>query len=311
MNCDGGTGPNSALFQRRSASAPARGLGHRRCVEMCAPAPFGLGTEHGGVGVAHEGLAVGAVLREHADADAAREVHFVPGHVEGSGQQSDHLVRHAHGLAAIDHVFEQAHEFIATEPRQAVAQPEVVGESLRDGLQQPVADIVSGAVVDLLEAVEVDEQQDQPALAARGLGNGAVELVTEGQTIGQAGQRVVVREVLEALLGRLSDFDFFEQFGSPLADALVELMVGRFHSRFLGAETLDEIDVLVAETNQRLARGVLDARHAGDDDEEHGHQRGEAGVLDPALHQQAEGRDTDGRHDVTMMEPAASPTRLV
>ena len=58
-------------------------------------------------------------------------------------------------------------ELVAAEPRERVAAPQRVAQPLGDVAQQPVAVVVAERVVDLLEAVEVDQQQaDQSRRAA-------------------------------------------------------------------------------------------------------------------------------------------------
>ena len=54
-------------------------------------------------------------------------------------------------------------------------------------------------IVDLLEAVEVEVEQGQPPPGARRDGQGLDQAVLEQAAVGQAGQRVVVREMLDAV----------------------------------------------------------------------------------------------------------------
>ena len=76
-------------------------------------------------------------------------------------------------------------------------------EPARDGLQQLVAGVVAERVVDDLEAVEVQEQHRGAALGVVALGaaDRLVEAVHEQHAVREAGQRVVERVVLEAVLG--------------------------------------------------------------------------------------------------------------
>ena len=55
-------------------------------------------------------------------------------------------------------------------------------------------------VVDLLEAVEVEQQQRQRRALAVGDARRLVETVVQERAVGQVGQRVVIRQVREALL---------------------------------------------------------------------------------------------------------------
>jgi hypothetical protein len=64
-------------------------------------------------------------------------------------------------------------------------------------------------VVDHLEAVEVDEQQGEPAAAPARLLDRDIHAIGEQRTVGQAGERVVMGEMPHVLLGesalRLAD----------------------------------------------------------------------------------------------------------
>ena len=65
--------------------------------------------------------------------------------------------------------------------------------------QRLVAGAVAAQVVDLLEAVEVDaDHRDVPAVLG-GVPDLAVEMIGEAGAVGQAGQRVVQRHVLQLL----------------------------------------------------------------------------------------------------------------
>ena len=110
-----------------------------------------------------------------------------------------------HGrLAGVADVVEQDRELVAAEPGDGVAGPQGGLQPARDRDQQPVADVVAERVVDELEAVEVEEQHRRAGGRARGAARGriaCVEAVEEQHAVGQPGQRVVERVVLEALLG--------------------------------------------------------------------------------------------------------------
>ena len=68
------------------------------------------------------------------------------------------------------------------------------------GLQQLVADMMSERVVDALEFVDVDIEQCE-LLAAAGSLQLAFDLFAEQHPVRQVGQRVVMREVRDLLVG--------------------------------------------------------------------------------------------------------------
>ena len=67
-------------------------------------------------------------------------------------------------------------------------------------LQQLVADMVSERVVDALELVDVDIEQRE-LLAAGGLAQLALDLFAEQHPVRQVGQRVVMRQMRDLLVG--------------------------------------------------------------------------------------------------------------
>ena len=93
-----------------------------------------------------------------------------------------------------------------------------------DGLEQLVADRVAEAVVDLLEAVEVEEQHGAQLVVGARAVQRAAQAILEQQTVGQAGQRVVVGLVVESRLGMLEAGDVGEY-----ANEVGDLVVGVAH----------------------------------------------------------------------------------
>ena len=101
--------------------------------------------------------------------------------------------------------FEQDGELVAAEPGDGVARAQRRDERPAICDQQLVAGQVAEAVVDDLEAVEVEEEDGgQPLrLAARALDR-LPQPVHEQRAVGQAGERVVEGVVEELLLGLLA-----------------------------------------------------------------------------------------------------------
>ena len=95
-------------------------------------------------------------------------------------------------------------ELVAAQAGDGVAVAHARLQALGDLLQQPVAQAVAQGVVDDLEAIEVEEQDGQPRRAAVRLGHRDGEAVVEQQPVGQAGEGVVVGELLDLLLGALA-----------------------------------------------------------------------------------------------------------
>ena len=99
-------------------------------------------------------------------------------------------------------VLAQHRELVPAEPGDRVGRSHGTAHPLGGLAQQLVARRVPEVVVDALEAVEIDEQDgDSLARLARAL-DGMAEPVGEEDAIGEAGERVAQRQLLEPLGGR-------------------------------------------------------------------------------------------------------------
>ncbi len=78
--------------------------------------------------------------------------------------------RHLAGRAAGPGGGQQHRELVAAQPRHQVAGTHAVREAVRDDLEDPVPDRMPECVVDHLEAVQVEQQESDPATAARRVG---------------------------------------------------------------------------------------------------------------------------------------------
>ena len=124
--------------------------------------------------------------REHLTADGHRSR---DGSAEASSERSgDPLVREV--LAEHD-------EFVAGVARDRVTFADLPLQTLRDADQQLVANAVAVFVVDLLEAVEVDEDHPHCGVLAAAARERDGEAVKQQLAIGQLRQRVVQRAMLE------------------------------------------------------------------------------------------------------------------
>ena len=150
-----------ALAQLGLERQPAHRAGvHHRVEQLVAAAAGGLRAVHRDVGVAqqvvHRADTAGRPARcpmladayssRSVDARTARPAPAADDRRPGTTSSGDAEVVDEHG------------ELVAAEPRQGVARPQVRLEARGDGDQELVADQVAQAVVDQLEAVEVDEE---------------------------------------------------------------------------------------------------------------------------------------------------------
>ena len=143
----------------------------------------------------------------------------------------------AHGLDIL-HVGQSNQKFVAALPADRVGVAQRGGETLGHLLEQQVAHRMPQGVVDLLEMVQIQVQQRQLALAALAPGLGKIETVTKQDPVGQAGERVVVREKLNA---------------RGVFLALGDVLGKRHHMRLVV-----QIDQLGRETHAALFAGSAD-----------------------------------------------------
>ena len=83
---------------------------------------------------------------------------------------------------------EQSDELVATDPREQRPLGEGHGQAFSDLLQKVIADVVAERVVDLLEAVEIDEQEREAAF----LSECGVDRLVQLAAVGEPGQLVGV-----------------------------------------------------------------------------------------------------------------------
>ena len=144
-----------------------RDLGVQRRVEQREPRlAAGLGLVHRGVGVAqHVGRRAVADAAE-GDADAGAGGDLGAGDLERLAQHLEQPVGQGHCVAIAVNIFGQDREFVAAQPRHDVVRAHMLANALRNRDQELVAHGVAKAVVDELEAVEVEKHQAEVPLRA-------------------------------------------------------------------------------------------------------------------------------------------------
>ena len=169
--------------------------------ELVRVAPELLRAVHRDVGVLQELLGIVGIVGVDADADRRGHVDVVLLDLERLRDGVEQLLRDPAQHRRLLEVLDDHHEFVAAEAREQVGLAQRRRQRLGHALQQLVADPVAERVVDVLEAVEVDEQHADAAAAALRLRDRLRQPLVQQQAVRQAGQRVARRHVLEALLG--------------------------------------------------------------------------------------------------------------
>ena len=91
-------------------------------------------------------------------------------------------------------------ELVAAQPRHGIDASQQPADARGDVLQHAIAGVMAQRIVDLLEAVEIQQQQRQRRVGARGGAQRLRETILQQQPIGQIGQRVVMGEIRQPAL---------------------------------------------------------------------------------------------------------------
>ena len=101
-------------------------------------------------------------------------------------------------------------ELVAAEPGHDIVDAGYRAQAFGDGLEQEIAAIVPERVIDVLEAIEIDEMHGDAAALQRKDGKRLLQFFDQLGAIGQAGQRIVMRHVGDLRLGFLPFGDVLE-----------------------------------------------------------------------------------------------------
>ncbi len=200
---------------------------HGRLEEAMGPAPVGLGAIHRQIGILDELLQIGAVARSQCDAYAGIGRELM---AEALIRLPDRLVNSCnefHDIVDVADICLNDRELVATKPRDKIGLPDAAPEASGHDLQQLIADMMPERIVDALELVDVDIKQRE-LLAPAGSPQFAFDLFAEQHPVRQIGQRVIMREVGDLLVGAPALGDVFHDVDDiaglagliPDADAL-------------------------------------------------------------------------------------------
>jgi hypothetical protein len=148
-----------------------------------------LGALERRLGVAHDRVGLRAIVGEEPDPDAGGQ-----GEPQRAGRaRLGHRVERApcRGLGATDvGGGQQQREAVAADAGEMVAGVQALAQPLGGRDQDPVADLVAQAVVDLGEAVEIDQQQRQRPVAAARAFQRLRQQLDQAAAVAQPGQRI-------------------------------------------------------------------------------------------------------------------------
>ena len=187
-----------ARGQREPLERVALGLG----VDRPAAARDVLGPVHRRVGSSEQRLGVVRVASQR-DPDRGGDLELGAGDHERLREAVADLRRHP--LGGLERVAGQAgqqhEESVAAGAREQVGRADRALEPPREAADQLVAGRMPERVVDELEVVEVELEQRDAGARSRRARQRELELLLEERAVGEAGERVVVGEIGDLLLG--------------------------------------------------------------------------------------------------------------
>ena len=160
-----------------------------------------LGAVERDVGVLHQVDRGQAIGREDGDADAGADGHGLVVEDELGGEAVDQAARHLDRVLGLLAAGLEDGEFVAAEAGHDVAVAQVAAQALGHLAEQLVAGGMAQRVVHALEAVEIEAEHRDRRLRLLGELEGEQEVVVQLGAVGEPGERVVMGEEADALLG--------------------------------------------------------------------------------------------------------------
>ena len=141
-----------------------------------------------------------AVRRADGDADADGDRHRVIVKIEGRAKHGMHALDEGVGGGGRFVGNLQNDELVATDARDHVGAIQTAAQALRDTLQQRIADRRPEGIVDLLEAIDLEQEHDEEATFQRVAGEHLLHALAQLHPVRQIGERVVARHVRQLCL---------------------------------------------------------------------------------------------------------------
>jgi len=164
---------------------------HRRLEEPVLAPALRLGAVECQLGMLEQCIGVLPVLREQGHTDAGRDLELLAGKIERRRDRSQDLVGQGDYVRAAADLRLHEQELVATQPGQGVGGTDHGVDPLGYRAQQPIAQGMAQSVVDVLEAVEVEQEHGDHAAFAASMGQLLAEPVMQQGTVGQPGEPVV------------------------------------------------------------------------------------------------------------------------
>ena len=224
--------------------AGAHALVHLALEEAGVARPVDLGAAKCQIGILKQLVRLVAVRRADRNADADGDRYRMIVKIERRAEHGTHALDEGVGDRGRFVGNLKNDELVATDARHHIGAIQTPAQSLRDPLQQRVADRRPERIVDLLEAVDLEQQHDEEASLQRVAGKHLLHTLAQLHPVRQIGERIVARHVRQL------------RFDAPQAR---DVIVRRHPSAALQGLVRDGDDAAVAQLVQpgvahRLAR---------------------------------------------------------
>ncbi len=158
-----------------------------------------LGRIHGLVSMTQQRIGMLIVQRIDAHADAGTEYKIFPADIDGFGDHAEQTIKRSTAFIATFEPQQQNDKFISAQTGDRITATDRVLDAPGNLDQYTISGIVSHAVIDELESVEVQIAKRHHILLARGLRNGLLQSVVKQRAVRQTCQRIVVSNVIQLL----------------------------------------------------------------------------------------------------------------
>ena len=193
---------DQGIAQRRVEEHVFEGrCGQLRSVELVGISAVLFGAVHRGIGVTQQRLGIVAIGGIQTDSHARGDAHLAALDVKRRLKRLHQLLGRQRRILGTVQILEHYNEFVTADARDSVVRADGANESPGQLLEQCIAGGMTKAVVDVLEVIQVDEHQREQGAAPMRMADALAEARMKQQSVGQIGQGIVVRQVVEALLG--------------------------------------------------------------------------------------------------------------
>lgn len=155
-------------------------------------APALLMGVHGGVGGVLQGFLVGAVFGIDGESDAGRAMNEMAVQLEGLVETALEANGNLVGISPAAEDGDEHDELVAANPGENIIAAQLEFHAMRHFLQVEVTDAMAVAVIDLLEAIEIEIDEAEDAFVAGGSGHELVEVTFHAESVGDVGEQVVL-----------------------------------------------------------------------------------------------------------------------